>query len=339
MAWDRKTAEQRIQKYLKEVDDLEYRNLRTNTDLDSIPLNRAYVGEGVHVYANIPNFKELLETTSYDGERGHRRALRFLDLYQRALDFGLREVDVVRVDFHAQRLHAVSLEPQDDEEMRVRKAVAVAAIAKKLIETGNLEHQELPNAKIRIGIDTGTALAIRNGRKGNREPLFLGDPANQAAKFAEGEEAGIYLSNLCREIVGLNRVANPANVPLSRTLELEIIRTVIGEWKMERLSERWEEELEIYPQSRFEFSRPRLPISNLKFDELSPSNSRRLEAVCIYADISGFTKFVRNELKVDPVKVVRTMHVLRSELQSVLTDFDGRRVRCKRRERPTAVNG
>ena len=37
-----------------------------------------------------------------------------------------------------------------------------------------------------LGIDSGTALAVNNGRPGHREPLFFGQPANHAAKRAGG---------------------------------------------------------------------------------------------------------------------------------------------------------
>jgi hypothetical protein len=63
-----------------------------------------------------------------------------------------------------------------------------------LARTG--EDADHPAAKVRIGIDSGKALAVNNGRRGHREPLFLGEPANQAAKRASGGEAtGIYLTN------------------------------------------------------------------------------------------------------------------------------------------------
>ena len=39
---------------------------------------------------------------------------------------------------------------------------------------------------MRVGIDSGIALTVNNGRNGHREPLFLGDPANHAAKIASG---------------------------------------------------------------------------------------------------------------------------------------------------------
>jgi len=63
---------------------------------------------------------------------------------------------------------------------------------------------------------------------------------------------------------------------------------------------------------------------------LSVKNSRRQDAATVYADLDGFTAYVsQNITKNDSAKhVVRTLHVLRSELDAVLhEDFAGRKVR------------
>ena len=61
---------------------------------------------------------------------------------------------------------------------------------------------------------------------------------------------------------------------------------------------------------------------------LTPGNSKRQEAVSIYADIDGFTNYVTEHINDNPEAVVKVLHVLRSELERVLTnDFGGRRIR------------
>src|SRR4030095_635385 len=71
------------------------------------------------------------------------------------------------------------------------------------------EDADHPAAKVRIGIDTGKALAVNNGRRGHREPLFLGEPANHAAKRASGGTAtGIFLTNRARKAIGLKETAS-----------------------------------------------------------------------------------------------------------------------------------
>jgi class 3 adenylate cyclase len=71
------------------------------------------------------------------------------------------------------------------------------------------EDADHPSAKVRVGIDTGKALAANNGRRGHREPLFLGEPANIAAKRSGGGRTeGIYRTNRARAVIKLKSVEN-----------------------------------------------------------------------------------------------------------------------------------
>jgi class 3 adenylate cyclase len=73
------------------------------------------------------------------------------------------------------------------EQSRVMRALAFADALKRTIETAS---QTIGNGefatRIRIGIDSGMAVAVNSGRGSEPEPLFLGSPANYAAKLAEG---------------------------------------------------------------------------------------------------------------------------------------------------------
>src|SRR5690606_27328925 len=52
------------------------------------------------------------------------------------------------------------------------------------------------------------------------------------------------------------------------------------------------------------------------------------EMISMYADIDGFTAYVAEHIDDNAEDVVRTLHVLRAELERVVTsDFKGRRVR------------
>ena len=75
------------------------------------------------------------------------------------------------------------------------------------------EDADHPAAKVRVGIDTGEALAVNNGRRGHREPLFLGEPADThcQARTARGRLLDLYGS----QTLGLNRVANEDTTALT----------------------------------------------------------------------------------------------------------------------------
>lgn len=330
--WEETRAAERIQGVLDglPLEDIEIKPYVRETSLENIPNAVAYRVDGVHLYADILNLKDMLHVTDVEGEVCHRRTLRFLNLHYRAVHRILQKEDVVRVDFHNQRLHAVITKPYDEEAKRIHRAIAVGQlIIDVLARTG--EDADHPPAKVRVGIDTGKALAVNNGRRGHREPLFLGEPANHAAKRAGGGKVtGIYLTNTARLAIGLKSVADEDIVALTREeiavsqLLAQLSSTVDGVVKD------WEEDLENLPISRFEFSGHTPPFSDLDIETLTARNSRRQEACTVYGDIDGFTAYVGRNINDDAKAkhVVRALRVLRSELDAVLhEDFKGKKVR------------
>ncbi|WP_050385832.1 transcriptional regulator [Bradyrhizobium pachyrhizi] len=330
--WNKDRAQKRIDTKADQLPtkDIEIKKYVRDTSLSGLANNVAYRVDGVHLYADILNLKDMLAVTDAEGETCHKRTLRFLNLHYRAVHRILQRVDAVRVDFHNQRLHSVVTKPYDDEAKRVHRAIAIAQlIIDVLARTG--EDADHPAALVRAGIDTGEALAVNNGRRGHREPLFLGEPANHAAKRAGGGSAmGIFLTNKARKAIGLNEVASENGTSLTAT---EIAKSQ-GEAKLEVTSDEivkeWQEDLKNLPIGTFNFSGHTPPYATLDFESLSAANSRRQDATSVYADLDGFTKYVGANITTDDKAkhVVRTLHVLRAELDAVLhEDFKGRKVR------------
>lgn len=332
-SWKYERAKDAIDKRLDEVKTVEIVDYKRDMSLESIPTNKAYRINGVHMYADILNLSDILDTTEVEGERCHKRALRFLNLHQRAVHRILSRCDARRVDFHNQRLHSLVAKPygSDEEKKRVTRAVAIGKlIIDVLAETGD-DDEDIPNAKVRVGIDTGLTLAVNNGRNGNREPLFLGGPANYAAKLASNWKAqGIFLTNAARIAAGLSKVDDDAEGTTKLTDEeikkceddacLDVTKdTIVKEWRDDNKKN---------PIGSFVFSRPTPPLRALNISALTPSNSRRMEATSVYADIDGFTKYVSEHIEDHAEDVVKCFHVIRSELDRVVSsDFDGRRIR------------
>lgn len=331
--WNKDRAEKRIATRFEEVREVDIRDYKRETSLDSIPVARAYRVHGAHVYIDIVNLQDILGCTGVEGETCHKRTLRFLNRHYRAVHRILQESDAIRVDFHNQRLHAVVTKPYGDmdERKRVARAVAIAQLTiNVLAETGDTD-LHIPNAQVRVGIDTGLALAVNNGRRASREPLFLGRPANQAAKCAGHDTAeGIYLTNTARGVMEFPTL--PGDKDRSTSLTEEQIATCVDEAGLgvskDRIIKLWKDEQDEFPIGQFLFSRATPPLSDLDFTQLSAAKSKRFEGVSLYADIDGFTNFVDGHLDDNPANLVRTLHVLRSELDAVVhTDFEGRRVR------------
>ena len=329
--WNDERAQKRIDARLNDVRKVDIVDWKRDLSLENIPRNKAYRVDGVHLYADILNLEAMLLCTDSEGEICHKRTLRFLDLHYRAVDRILNACSVRRVDFANQRLHALIVRPYDDEAMRVHTAIAVAQLViDVLAETGD-DDEHIPAAVVRVGIDTGKTFAVNNGRNGNREPLFLGPAANHAAKRAGGgDEPGIFLTNEARAAIGLKRLAasDLDATPLTAA-EVETSREQADlAVSKDTIVNRWRDDLEDHPIGAFNFSGHTPPMRDLDLHALTPGNSRRQEAVSLFADVDGFTAYVGRHVENTPEDVVRAFHVIRSEMEAVLsTDFDGRRIR------------
>ncbi|MCK0195462.1 transcriptional regulator [Ancylobacter sp. 6x-1] len=333
--WKHDRAKSSIDKRIEDVRTVSVVDWTRDKSLEDIPTNKAYRMDAVHLYVDIPNLRELLDSTAVEGPTCHKRTLRFLNLHYRAVERILSGAEARRVDFHNQRLHAVVSKPygSDSEADRVRKAVAVAQlISDVLAETGD-DDEQIPNADVRIGIDTGLALAVNNGRNGYREPLFLGSPANKAAKLASnGTTLGIFLSNSARRAIGLEEL-DEDDVPKTPLTEEEISACQEAadlDVDKDSIVDAWRKDNEKSPIGTFEFSRSTPPLRDLEITSLSPANSRRMDTVSVYADVDNFTAYVDAHIEDDEQAkdVVRCLHVIRAELDRVLTaDFGGRRIR------------
>lgn len=332
-AWKHGRAASRIESALAAVQTVTIADYTRDLSLENIPVNKAYRTHAAHLYVDIVNLDDLLNITVDEGVTCHRRALRFLDLHYRAARRIFRDTDAKRIDFHNQRLHAFVAKPYGDhaecEAARVHHAVANAQLMiDVLAETGE-DDEQIPDAIVRVGIDSGEALAVNNGRRGGREPLFLGAPANHAAKLSgAGKRSGIYLTNIARSAIGLSEVETPETTPLTVSevsASQEIAQLGVDK---DDIVTAWREDLEANPIGTFEFTRHTPPLRTMDIASLTPANSRRQELISLYADLDGFTAYVDRNIDNNAEDVVRVLHVLRSELDHVLSaDFEGRRVR------------
>jgi class 3 adenylate cyclase len=334
-SWNFDRAKAQIDARIKDVETVEIVDYTRDMSLNLIPKNKAYRMDAVHLYADIVNLSDMLNSTGVEGETRHKRTLRFLNLHYRAVHRILKNAEARRVDLHNQRLHSVISKPYgtDCEKKRVERAVAIAQlIIDVLAETGETD-QYIENAKVRVGIDTGKALVVNNGRNGDREPLFLGRPANMAARFASRATAqGIFATAETRAALGLAKLADGEEdtTPLTKAEIEQCQANAKLDINKDQIVREWKEDNKDNPIAAFEFSRHTPPLSSLDITALTPGNSRRMEAVSVYADLDGFTNYVGKRVEDDEgaKDVVRCLHVLRSEFDRVVhSDFGGRRIR------------
>lgn len=333
MGWNRALSESRVKQALQDFNAVEVTDLTREIDLAgaNIPLNRAYRVNAVHAYVEIVNASTLLGGAVEEGERLHKRYLRFLHLFQRAVHLGvLATTDVFKVDHQNHRAHLVLYKPYGDEAVRVSTMVTTVNALLKLLLAANELHEELPDVQVRIGIESGVCLAVRNGTRGDREALFLGDAANRAAKLLAGTRLGVYLGTNARTALGGSFLdAKELAGPLTESQIATCLARSESAPDAEKLLARWKQELADTPLAEFTFSRPTPPLSSLDLDALTPLNSRRLTAAAIMADVDGFTAFVAKRMPNAQAagEAIRVLHVVRKELRDVLADFGGRKVR------------
>ena len=66
--WKSETTDKRVATRLKEVETVEIKDYVRDTDLHGLARNKAYRVDGVHVYADILNLGEMLQSTEVEGE-------------------------------------------------------------------------------------------------------------------------------------------------------------------------------------------------------------------------------------------------------------------------------
>lgn len=357
MAWSRSRAEERIREFQKgvpqsgvTVETFETRYIRETTaraalgqptkrynPIVRIPPSQAVLVDGAHIYVQLTDYHAVLTDQQRERRERYMRALQFLHTHYFATDQVVMAYQAQRVDYHGPRLHAVIATPtgKQSELERIKNAIDFAMAMKRMIEVAG---EKVLNGEfrtgVRIGIDSGTAVAVNSGRADEQEPLFLGNPANYAAKLADGDEPGIYLSDRVRMVLGMDRITELASQKRSafmqdRTAPNFVTRSITDQ-QIETLAEGVKTIVE--PQVRaaeFTFRRHQPPLSTIKYSELMPSNTIYMEMLSIFADIDGFTKYVQKCIDEGKVQeLVSNLHVIRKELAAVLkSDFSGRKVR------------
>lgn len=337
MTWNEERAKSRIREHLKTVPEVDRHvaldsaateEMRKRGLMSRMPLNQAFVVEGAHLYGQLLDFEDLVADKGQETESSHRRFLSFLNMHYRVWDSIVDGDDGDRVDYHGARLHAVIASPSGDPAAQIARAVA---LARKLTEAAQKVGQAhgFPS-RIRFGIDHGRCLAMTTGRGAHeKDTLFLGRPANHAAKLVgSGFEQGIFLTETAQKRAAAGAVRKSAGI---MTLDEAYVQDAVKRYGFDRLDRTASAVARDSAEPSFQFKRPTLPLSRVKFAELTPANSIRMGMASIFADIDGFTNFVDQSIQRGSQQIreaVKIVHVIREELNAVLKeDFGGKRVR------------
>jgi hypothetical protein len=326
--WNYDTSLERSKRRYEEVAGVEISDLCRAIDFDNISLLNPRRVHGVHLYVDIPGFAGLVGDDLDDDDA--RRVLRRLHLQHRELTrvceagFG-----AAKVHFQGPRLHAVVYRPIGDDDEITIAALAFAGAARGIVEScdGIFGGDEWDVA---VGMDLGDAVATKNNIRGDRELLFIGTPANRAAKILDtGILATPEFVDALPDEPGITLgVDNDGVTELD--LDDDALEDIVAHhgWSFdpEASEDRIRAELAKWPLARVGLSAIQGPIDK---NTLGLANSKRVEGAAIFADVDGFTAYVDDlgEDDADLEEAVRAFHVLRSEMRAVVVaDHDALRI-------------
>ena len=304
MSWNYNTSTARVQNHLDSMGEIEIEKLVRDADLHNL-LSETCCRDiyGAHVYVDVPNFADLATVTA-EGEE-YRRVIQALHLYEREagrIVEGENIFDGVRIHFQGAKLHALFFRPIDDPiEIATRAVLLMMVLRHFACCVFNPEFPKLPNLTLSGGADLGFAIGTKNGQRGDRELLFLGAPANYAAKILTGT-AAIRVTSVIFDALpqGLQDYffavedaryhATVYEMSDLGTEEMDELLEAAGiSWNREASLKRLKDDKALYPLNQIEYSDAEVLID---MDSLSIKNNKRVTAATVFGDVSGFTAYI-----------------------------------------------
>ncbi len=336
MSWNYDQSLERIHQHLDNMGEIEIAKLKREVDLGNLlsetKCRKIY---GSHIYVQISNFPELASNGAYFRD-DYKRLIRGVHLYQREVSRIVEKGEIfdgLRVHFQGPKLHALFYRPIDDDEELASRAVLLQLVLKDFVASVfNPAFSDYEPFKIAGGADIGDVIGTRNGSRSDRELLFLGHAANQAAKIVSSagrlritgevyDALPVDLREVCAEAEGnLYRVK-----PVSQGSLDELLGTRGIGWDREKSAKRIQEDKDMFPlKDVFYGSASKL----IDLDSLSIHNNKKVLAASVFADVSGFTAYVDEaETEEEKKEALRVFHAIRKELATVVKqDYDGLRV-------------
>ena len=343
MGWKYDVSKKRIESYLAGLGEIEIEKLSREADLESL-LTETRCREiyGAHVYVTISNFPRLASENAETEE--YRRLIQALHVYQREVNRIVEDrdgVDGLAIHFQGQKLHALLYRPIDDARVLATRGVVLQLILRDFVhEVFNPAFPKFDDFSVAGGADIGDVIGTKNGTKGDRELLFLGNPANYAAKIIAGNGMLRVTDRVFAELPDQLRdicvpVGNGEKYRLQALTaeELDDLLDDLAEesaaldiqWDREASRERVDEDKQNTPLKDIEYSGA---TELIDLDALSVRNNKRVDGASMFADVSGFTAYIEAaETRAMKRAALRVFHTIRHEMSRVIRDdYPGVRV-------------
>ena len=238
-------------------------------------------------------------------------------------------IEVPVIAAQGARIHLLNYRPIDDDKKLARDAVLLASAFRRMtVAALNPQLDTVATLRCRTGLDLGETIGTRGGTRGDSELLFLGSAANRAAKLV-GERKIIVSGGLldaldealeltAEQIEGTDAWA----LSISDDEHDAAIEKYGFDWSIQKSTDRLAEDLEKWPVDRCKVG---AAMETVKFNSLSRSNSKLIEAAVVIADIDGFSAYIESlEDNAEKRDAIVALDIIRFELREVLkNDYSG----------------
>lgn len=331
MPWNEQKAMDRVAENDFRNESIKVGDLHREMDLENLGPNDVRRADGAHIYVDAPNFHLAVADAGGDKQE-QKKLVRAASVLRRVQVEIIEEAEVGKIQMQAARLHAFCYKPYDDEAKRAERAVCTAISLNSYVhDVFNDAFDTVRDFQTSSGIDAGAFLIANIGFRGERERISLGTCANVAAKIINGRDTltiteAIYdllpdcLQNqfeksekragvLTYQAKGLRWKDHP---DLSEELGVK--------FNHEKWKRRTEEYRDALPLSEIDIEGAEVLID---VDLLSERKNKRTEAIVLYADLDGFTRYVREaEIDEDVESLVQIFKMIRREFHCVIEKED-----------------
>ena len=301
MGWNYDRSLKRIGAHLEGMSEITIEKLKREADLWSL-LSETNCREifGAHVYVDVSNFSPLASTATATVD-DIKRLVQGVHIYQREVAHIVECAELfdgVRVHFQGSRLHALFYRPIDKATKIAIRAVLLQLVMRDFVDTVfNPAFPKLGDFRTAAAADIGDTIGTQNGVEGDRELLFLGGPANRAAKTLgnAGEDRvtkAVFdalpsdLQAVCVEtedpsVYTVGQVSQAALDDLCATYG-------IG-WNREDSRQRIDDDKQQFHLTEIAIESAEVLID---LDLLSIRKNKRTVAAPLFADLTGFTAYI-----------------------------------------------
>lgn len=338
MAWNEKKARERVRKNDFSDFEVEVQDLSRSMDFKNLGRKDVRRAVGVHLYVDVPNFHRAVDDAGNDKQK-QRKLVRAASVLRKIQGNLMKQDDVGDVQRQTVRAHGLVYKPYDGKDVnrdgeRAKQSVIHAITQNSyVLDVFNDVFSDVRDFSSAVGLASGTSYIANIGQSGKRELISLGTCANLAAKIIGGRDS-ISITTAMYDVLPkclqdhFEKDAEVAGEQTYRATGLrwsrhsELADELGVAWDADKWKKKTEEYREWLPLDDITISEAAIKID---VSALTERNCKRTESVSFYADLDGFTRYVREAETDDKmISLIRQFHMIRAELESVISaDFDG----------------